>query len=718
MNKIFTKVFLMAVVMLLASALTAQNKNLTLADAAYQNRAIFPERLSNLQWFDNDEFVYVANNALIKGKAKESRRDTILSVNDLNTMVIKEGGDELKRFPMINMGENGTFTFVAQNTLYQFDLTTKSGKKLNTIPEDAKNIDIDYNTGKIAYTKGANIFVMDQGQEIQITYDEKEGVINGTTVHRNEFGIEKGLFWSPTGKKLAFYNMDESMVTEYPIVNINHRIAQTEATRYPMAGMTSHHVKIGIYDFETKETVFLKPQGDEDQYLTNITWSPVEHHVFVAVLNRDQNQMNLCQFDSNSGNLISIIFSENNKRYVEPQHGMIFLPNSHTQFLWQSKRHGFNHLYLYEINGKLIREITQGSWDVTEFNGFDAKGKKLFFTATKESPLQRHVYSYDMKKGVIEKLTLEHGTHNAVMNQSGTLFIDRFSSTDVPYCAKIMATEGKTPLEYQTLLCSENPLNDYTLGEMTIDKIKSDNGVDLYYRLIKPVGFDPNKKYPVFVYVYGGPHAQLITDSWLGGNDLFLFYMAQQGYVVFTVDNQGSDGRGDEFESIIHRKLGQQECKDQMAGINFLKQFSWIDQDRIGIDGWSYGGFMTINMLLTYPGVFKAGCAGGPVCDWKYYEVMYGERYMDRPEENPDGYAKANLVERANQLKDDLLIIHGTSDDVVVWQHSLSFIKACIENGIQVDYFVYPGHPHNVRGKDRVHLYEKISNYFDLHLQK
>lgn len=715
MNKFFTHIFIAIAAILLTFKLTAQNKQLKLAD--FQTPAVYPEYLSNLQWLDNDTYVYVANNALIKGRATKNIRDTVLKLTDLNTMVIKNGGNEMKRFPRIRVGKEGSFTFIFQNTLYRYFITSKTGLKLNSYPEDAENIDIDYVTGKIAYTKGANIFVMNQGIETQITFDDKEGVVNGTTVHRNEFGISKGLFWSPTGQKLAFYNMDESMVTEYPIVDIDHRIAEANPIRYPMAGMTSHQVKIGVYNFNTEKTVFLKPKGDVEQYLTNVTWAPSEHHIFVAIVNRAQNHMDLCQFDAESGNLISNIFYEEDPCYVEPQQGVIFLPNSQTQFLWQSKRHGFNHLYLYETNGQMIREITQGSWDVTDFNGFDAKGEKLFFTATKESPLQRHIYSYDMKKGVIEKLTNEHGTHTAIMNQSGTLFLDIFSSTDVPYCAKIMTAAGKKSIECQTLLLSENPFKDYTLGEMTIDKIKSDNGVDLYYRLIKPVGFNPNEKYPVFVYVYGGPHAQLITDSWLGGNDLFLFYMAQQGYVVFTLDNQGSDGRGHKFESIIHRKLGQQECKDQMAGINFLKQFPWVDQNRIGIDGWSYGGFMTINMLLTYPGVFKAGCAGGPVCDWKYYEIMYGERYMDKPDENPDGYAKSNLIDRAYQLKDNLLIIHGTSDNVVVWQHSLSFIKACIDNGIQVDYFVYPEHEHNVRGKDRIHLYEKISNYFDLHLK-
>lgn len=714
MKKSFTTFSIISILMLSLCHLSAQNQKLTLADAAYQNRSIFPKRLSNLQWIDNETYAYVVNNALLQKTVKSEQCDTILRLIDLNTFLIKDGNDEMKRFPYIRMKDKNAFTFIYKNTLFEYDILQKIGKKLNTFPEEAENIDIDYHTNNIAYTVENNLYICENGKETAITADTSKFIVNGQSVHRNEFGISKGTFWSTTGKKLAFYQMDEGMVTEYPLVDITTRIATANNIRYPMAGMKSHHVKIGIYDLETQTTVFLKPQGDPEQYLTNITWGNEDFHIFVAILNRDQNNMDLCQFDAYSGDLISIIFDEDDKQYVEPQNGMIFMPNSSTEFLWQSQRSGHNHLYLYDLNGRLIREITQGSWDITEFNGFDSKGQKLFFTATKESPLERHIYSYDLKKGNITKLTNDHGTHHANFNPSGTHFFDNYSSTDVPNCTKLIDATGK---EISTILLSSNTLADYQLGEMTIDKIKSDNGIDLYYRLIKPVDFNPNKKYPVFVYVYGGPHAQLITDSWLGGGDLFLYYMAQEGYVVFTLDNQGSAGRGQDFEEIIHRKLGQQECRDQMAGIEFLKQFSWVDQNRMGIDGWSYGGFMTINMLLTYPNVFKAGCAGGPVCDWKYYEVMYGERYMDTPEENPDGYAKASLIDRADQLQDHLLIIHGTSDDVVVWQHSLAFIQKCIENGIQIDYFVYPGHEHNVRGKNRIHLYEKISNYFNLHLK-
>jgi dipeptidyl-peptidase-4 len=247
---------------------------------------------------------------------------------------------------------------------------------------------------------------------------------------------------------------------------------------------------------------------------------------------------------------------------------------------------------------------------------------------------------------------------------------------------------------------------------MSIFTLKADDGKDLYCRIIKPSGFDPEKKYPVYFYVYGGPHSQLVSDSWLGAAGLFQNFMAQQGYVVFTMDNRGTANRGLAFEQSIFRNLGTIEVADQMKGVEYLKSLSFVDQNKIGLDGWSYGGFMVISMLLKNPDVFALGCAGGPVIDWKYYEVMYGERYMDRPSQNPDGYNNASLINYVSKLEDKLLIFHGTDDATVVWQNSLSFIKACIDEGKQVDYFVYPGHPHNVRGKDRMHLYGKIMSYF------
>ena len=380
------------------------------------------------------------------------------------------------------------------------------------------------------------------------------------------------------------------------------------------------------------------------------------------------------------------------------------------QFIWMSERDGYNHLYLYDTEGKLIKQITKGNWIVKDIEGFDKNDSKVYFTATKESPLDNDLYSIDVKSGTIKLITNIRGTHTPILNKDMKYAIDIYYNTETAVEYLLLNTEGKT---LQKLHLDKNPLKDYKLGEMSIFTIKaSDDKTDLYCRLIKPINFDQNKKYPVIVYVYGGPHEQLIGNGWLGKAGLFLNYLAEQGYVIFTVDSRGSANRGFEFESCIHRNLGTIEVADQMKGIDYLKTLSYVDQKRIGVDGWSYGGFMTISLMLKNPGVFKVGTAGGPVIDWKWYEVMYGERYMDTPEQNPEGYKNASLLNYADKLQGKLLIMHGTSDPTVVWQNSLSFIKKCVDEGKQLDYFVYPGHEHNVSGMDRVHLYKKISDYF------
>ncbi len=425
--------------------------------------------------------------------------------------------------------------------------------------------------------------------------------------------------------------------------------------------------------------------------------------------------MKLNAYDVATGSFIKTLFEERDDKYVEPEHGMYFVNSNPDQFLWMSERDGYDHLYLYDVTGKMIKQLTKGEWVVTDFLGYDINGTKAYFIGTKESPLERQVYTVSLKSGDITKLSSGKGTHKAVFSNDKRYFIDLYSSFTEDVCRRysLVSAKGKA---LDIILDVPDPVKDYNLGETSLLTLKSSDNKDLYCRLIKPSNFDPAKKYPLFIYVYGGPHAQLVTDSWLAGGGLFLNLIAQRGYVVFTLDNRGSANRGRDFEQAIFRDIGTVETEDQMKGVEYLKSLDYVDQDRIGVDGWSYGGFMTISLLTRYPDVFKVGAAGGPVIDWKYYEVMYGERYMDTPQDNPDGYENSSLLNRAKDLNSKLLIIHGTVDPTVVWQNSLDFIKRCVEEGVQLDYFVYPGHEHNVRGKDRAHLYKKIFNYFEDYL--
>ncbi len=569
-----------------------------------------------------------------------------------------------------------------------------------------------YNMPFTAFNKENNLFIKDRnGNEIAISDEKEKGIVFGKAVHRDEFGIDRGVFWSPNGKKLAFYRMDETMVTDYPIVDISTRIATEKSIKYPMAGEQSHEVTIGVYDTETEKTIYLKTGEPKDRYFTNVAWSPDGKYIYIAELNREQNHMKLNRYDVFSGELDKTLFEETHPKYVEPQNPVLFVKNNDNQFIWQSQRDGYNHLYLYDTSGKLVKQLTKGDWEVTDILGFDEKGKTLYFVSTNPTPMDRHIYSVDIKSGKMVRHTSASGVHSGMLSKSGRYIIDRYSAHNNPGKIELIDTRKGKTIE---LASAQNPFEGYNIPTIETGTIKAaDNQTDLYYRMIKPANFDSTKKHPVAVYVYGGPHSQMVQNRWQYGLRGWELYMAQKGYIVFVMDNRGTSYRGADFENVIHRQIGVEEAKDQMRGVEFLKSLPYVDADRMGIHGWSYGGFMTITMLLNYPDVFKVGVAGGPVIDWKYYEVMYGERYMDTPQENPDGYKETSLLNKADKLKSRLLIIQGDEDPVVLMQHSLQFLKACIDAGTHPDFFIYPGHEHNMMGIDRVHLHEHITRYFD-----
>jgi len=593
-----------------------------------------------------------------------------------------------------------------------FDLENKEHRAFFSYPEKSKNHLLSPDHLYMAYTIENNLFIADKnGKEWAVSNECDRAIVYGQSVHRNEFGITGGIFWSPSGKKMAFYRMDETMVSDYPLVDASARVAEVKNSKYPMAGMASHRVTIGIFDTETKETTWLKTGEPDDHYLTNIAWSPDGKAVYLAELNRGQNHMKLNRYVTATGDLEKTLFEESHLKYVEPENPVLFVKNKDERFIWQSKRNGYNHLYLYDTSGKQLKQLTDGTWEVTGVIGFDEKGENLYFIATLPSPIDRHICSVTLKSGKITQHTTLPGMHSAALSASGRYLTDRYSSHDNPGRIDLIETRtGKTTLLSQ----AKNPFREFSMPTVEMGTVKAaDSTADLYYRLVKPADFNASKRYPVAVYVYGGPHSQMVNNRWRYGSGGWETHMAQNGYIVFVMDNRGTAYRGLEFENVTHRQLGVVEAKDQMKGVAFLQSLPYVDSERMGIHGWSYGGFMTINMLLRYPGVFKVGVAGGPVTDWKYYEVMYGERYMDTPAENPEGYEESSLLNKANRLQSRLLIIHGDEDPTVVMQHSIQFMKASIEAERHPDFFIYPGHGHNMMGRDRVHLHHHITRYFE-----
>lgn len=681
-----------------------------------QWRQFYPEHLSGIMPYGEDDFTYVEDYENIKKINKKSGEDeVILTLSQINEAIKKSGKEELKHFPFWDYAwqTENIITFKSGTNFYVYNKVNKSFDFLADLPEKAEHIRFCKENKKIAFTIDNNLFFMDEKLvKTAITNDENAGIVNGSSyVHRQEFGIDNGIFWSPKGNFMAFYRKDETMVDDYPLVNTGTRIASLKNSKYPMIGEKSEEVTLGIYKLKTKKTVFVDVKDfTAERYLTCITWDPDEKYIYIAVLNREQNKLKLNKYDAETGKFVKTLFVEEHEKYVEPEHQLIFVKNQNDKFLWYSERDGYNHLYMYDTEGKLISQLTKGKWIVLDFLQFDEKGKNFFITSTKESPIELHTYKVNLETSKIEKITSNAGIHKTVISNSSKYFIDTYNNTEIPNATELKNKKGKT---IKSILKAKNPLLDYKIGDMKIGKIKAADGkTDLYYRLITPPDYDPNKKYPAIVYVYGGPHAQMIQKSWKNGG-LWKYYMAQKGYVVFTIDNRGSSNRGLEFENVIHRQCGQEEVADQMKGIEFLTKLSYVDKNRIGVHGWSYGGFMTTSLMTMHPDIFKVGVAGGPVIDWKYYEVMYGERYMDTPKENPEGFEKTSLLNKAKDIEGRLLIIHGYIDPVVVPQNSLDFIRSCIKAKTDVDFFLYPDSEHNMRGETRVHLMKKVTRYFD-----
>ncbi|MGM9693405.1 MAG: DPP IV N-terminal domain-containing protein [Alloprevotella sp.] len=563
-----------------------------------------------------------------------------------------------------------------------------------------------------AYVKDWNLFVRTaDGKEHQVSKDGTRQLQYGLSVHRNEFGIEKGTFFSPSGKLLAFYRMDQSMVTDFPLIDASTRVAQLAPEAYPMAGMTSHKVQVGVYNPETETTVYLQTGDPTDRYFTNIAWSPDEKTVYVIELPRTQDKAELVAYDAATGKRGAVLYTETNPKYVEPMNPIVFLPWDADKFIYQSRRDGFNHLYLMSVSGGEPKQLTKGEFEVLQFLGFHATSKSVIVKTNEASPIRHNLYAVSLKTLKRTLLDNGRGTHRATLSAGGAWILDRWSAPDTFRQTELVSTCGAKPVVLQT---DGTPWKDYNVPEVSGGTIKAADGkTDLYYRLVKPVGFAPAKKYPAVVYVYGGPHAHNVDESWNYLMRPWEAYMAQKGYVIFVVDNRGSENRGFEFESATFRHLGEVEMEDQMKGVEFLTSLPYVDKDRLGVHGWSFGGFMTTNLMCTHPDVFKVGVAGGPVIDWKYYEVMYGERYMDTPQENPEGYERCSLLNKAKNLKGRLQIIVGLNDGTCVLQHSLAFLRACEDAGTQPDYFVYPGQEHNMMGRDMVHLHERITRYFE-----
>ena len=696
-----------------------------------------------------------------KNNGKETK---LIGINDINQWIAPTKDIKIRALYNAEFPFAGKSIVMVSNGNKTYTIDFKKHRLISEIDfqEDESLLEANMQKNAFAYLKGSNLYVRafqaansqtmtkeKKSHDFQLTTDGSREIVYGQSVHRDEFGITKGTFWSPNGERLAFYRMDQSMVTDYPQVDIpeigfDHPetqscIATPAPDKYPMTGETSHQVTVGVFDCLTGKTIYLKAGDPTDRYFTNIAWSPDSKTIYMFELNRDQNDCRLTAYDAETGEKTGELYRETDEKYVEPLHPIMFLPWDGNSFIMQSRKDGYNHLYLCEVkneerktknsnaksssekqeNSSLstlhsslsIQQLTSGKWEVMEVIGFNTKHKSIIIASNECSPIQRNIFVVDTKTGKRAMMDdCGKGWHNATLSENGQYIYDNYSTPTVPRKIAIVNIENGKRTPFFT---AEIPWKGYNVPEYSCGSIKAADGeTDLFWRMVKPTNFDPQKKYPTIIYVYGGPHAHNVDARWNYSSRGWETYMAEKGYLLFILDNRGSENRGKVFEQATFRQLGQIEMQDQMKGVEYLKTLPYVDADRMGVHGWSFGGFMTISLMTHYPEVFKVGVAGGPVIDWHWYEVMYGERYMDTPQTNPEGYKKTSLLYQAKNLKGKLQIIQGLNDVTVVPQHCLTFLKACIAAGTQPDFFVYPGEPHNMRGHQSTHLHERISQYF------
>ena len=670
------------------------------------------------QWWGNKTVKLTHKDvSLLDGK-------TLFTADDVNALLKDDKITSLIKWQNIDFpDEKRPVAFIkAPKTRLLYNWKTKEIEWQTSRNDSWQAEDFNLLTRRTAYVENHQLFVKNaDGNVVQLTTDGSREIVYGQAVHRDEWGINGGLFWSPKGDKLAFYRMDQTMVTDFPLVNIDHRVAQAAPEKYPMAGMTIHRVIIGVYDVQTQKTVWLDtPKATLDSidsenpvYFANISWSPDGQTLYVNELPRTQNKAEFTAYDAADGQRKGVIYTEQHEKYVNPKNGIVFVPWDNGKVIIQSEKDGFNHLYYGTLGEKItdLKDLTPGKFVVTKFLGFNVKEKSAVYVSTEKGDLRETLFKVSLVTGERTSLDNGIGVHSPFLSPDGHYIIDRWSAPEIwrQYDKIDVAKVKRT-----TLQTDDNPWTKFTMPQVESGTLKAaDDSTTLYWRLVKPVDFDETKKYPTVVYVYGGPGLRNVDERWNYCTRQWEYFMANKGFIVFVLDNRGSKFRGRDFENCTFRHLGEEEMADQMRGVDYLKTLPYVDADRLGVHGWSFGGFMTTNLMLTYPDVFKVGVAGGPVIDWKFYEAMYGERYMDSPQENPEGYEHSSLLGKAQNLKGRLQIIVGYNDPVCVLQHSLSFLRKCEDVGTQPDYFVYPGQGHNMEKHDAVHLHERITRYFE-----
>lgn len=530
-------------------------------------------------------------------------------------------------------------------------------------------------------------------------------------VYPEELKLASAVWWSPDSQHIAFLQFDVSDEPVYPHADYLAEPPHPEPQRYPKAGDANAEVRLGIIDRISNKTRFVDLGPTRDYLLARVNWLPDGKRIAVQRLNRIQNDLKLIFVDVETLET-EVILTEKDKHWVNVSDSFTFIPKMDA-FLWTSENTGYRHLYLYYLKERYAKQLTEGTWEVTDVLGVHEEQDAVFVEGTKESPLERHIYSIPLSGGPPKRISAEEGSWSAIVSPDGDYWVARHNSLTKPTGQFVMTASGK---RHDTLTERDgDDAAEFEILPTEFHTVLTDDGTELFASLIKPAGFDPSKKYPVIVQVYGGPHAQSVRNNWSGPSVDQVY--AHNGFVVWQLDNRGTSGRGHVFETPVFRKLGVVELEDQLNGVEYLKKLGFVDEERIGVNGWSYGGFMTLNCLLNAPEVFKAGISGAPVVDWNYYDTIYTERYMDVPQENQEGYSLSSLLPNAGNLKASLLLVHNLWDDNVHFQNTLQLVDRLQKAGKQFQLMIYPQKAHGVRGEAAKHMRKMMLDFFERELK-
>lgn len=710
-------------------SLVAQEKKFTVEDI-YKNRSFFGESLRNIEWFDNgNKYSFLKVDAetrsmsIFQYDVTTGEESLLLSGNSLKL------NDDDKPFMIRNYHWSPNEKYIlftgvlparslkTGGEFYLYDMEEKKFFLLAESEEPQLNAFFSPDGNKLAFVRGNNIFIIDikTGEEKQLTFDGSDVIINGhfDWVYEEEFSIINGMEWSPDSRSIAYWRLDQTPVPEIQIAQWDSLYFNFLTMRYPKAGDKNSLVKIGVVTIVDAKTVWMDIGEETDIYIPRIKFTNDSNILSIQRLNREQNKNELLLADVKTGSS-KIILTETDETWVDVRDDLHFTSDG-KYFIWSSERDGFRHFYRYTIDGELVNQITKGNWEIDEVVAYDDENEALYYLSMERGPLYRDLYSIKYDGTNKKLLTEEKGNHSVSISTNKLYFLDTYSNANQLSSVTLRKNNGENISEIIPLKMSA--FEEYKLQPWEFMAFTTTDGVELNAAMIKPNNFDETKKYPVLIFNYSGPGSQVVRDRWGGINYLWYQILADNGYIIFMCDNRGTGGRGKEFKSIVYKNLGYWEVNDMIEGAKYLSSLNYVDSDRIGIWGWSYGGYVSALALMKGADYFKAAISVAPVTHWKFYDTIYTERYMSTPQLNPEAYDESAPLNHTDKTKGRLLLVHGSADDNVHFQNAVDLVKALIESNIQFDFMMYPEHHHGIAGGNaRIHLYNMMTDFILKHL--